>query len=223
MMFYSNNMPCIALSEDFIYSAKAQAGSPLVVNPKDVYYRPFYNLPGFNLICNAWQYTQTDPATATRFGPIPISLLDAIDNRSWSDLGHPGLDKAKALKLSDAERELLKTLRVTLTFIGEPATIDVNRGFWDVPNVRTALPRVAETLPPVVSRPFCKTIKMMLAWAIEISVKLPISSSELSNNDVSLGFLNIPWNRTEKSTNELLFTTDCSTYPLLLATLAVVV
>lgn len=221
-MLHSNNMRCIALSEDFIYNPQIQAGAPLIVDPKDTYYRPFYNLPSLDLICNAWQYANTDDALVDRVGPIPISLLDPADG-SWSDLGHPGLDKAKAPTLTDAQRELLKSFQVSLTFVGKPAVIDVNRGFWDEPNIRTKLPTVAKTLPPVVSRPFCKTIKMMFAWGIEISIKLPVSVGDLLSKNVSLSFLKIPMVPVKDSPNEMRFTAGCTTYPLLLATLATVV
>ncbi|CAM1510819.1 Fc.00g083320.m01.CDS01 [Cosmosporella sp. VM-42] len=218
----NNNMRCIALSEDFIYNPEVQAGGSLTVDPKDTYYRPFYNLPNLDLVCNTWQYMNTDETTVDRVGPIPISLLDAAD-RSWSDLGHPGLDKAKAPTLTDAERDLLKSLQVSITFVGAPAVISVNRGFWDEPNIRAKLSTVAKTLPPVVARPFCKTIKMMFAWGIEISIRLPVSVNDLSSKNVSLGFLKIPMAPVKDSPNEMRFTAGCNTYPLLLATLATVV
>jgi hypothetical protein len=218
----SNNMVCIATSDDYIRDPDVMAGGKIVVNPKDRYYRPLYSLPNFDAICNNWQYMNTDSSTIERVGPYPISMLDAAE-RSWSDLGHQWLDSAKEPKISPAQRELLQTLQVSMTFVGRPAAVGLDRGFWDVPNVRKKLKSVSKTLPAFVRRPFCKTTKMLFVWGIEIRIKLPVAVDDLSSKNVSLGFLKVPLAPVKDSTNELLFTAGCDTYPLLLAVLSSII
>jgi len=45
-------MPCIVVSEDYIRDPTYQASGKIVVNTKDVYYRPLYDLPNFDATYN---------------------------------------------------------------------------------------------------------------------------------------------------------------------------
>jgi hypothetical protein len=167
-------MPCIVVSEDYIRDPTYQASGKIVVNTKDVYYRPLYDLPNFDATCNNWQALNSDAGKVERVGTLPILMVEAV-SRSWSDLGHEGLDSAILAPLSDAQKDLLKSLQMSLTFLGKPAAVSLDRGIWDVPNVRNKFKSVASTLPSVVRRPFCKTTKMLFAWGIEISITFPMS------------------------------------------------
>lgn len=223
-------MPCIAVSHDYIHDPEVMAGGKLKVNPQDIYYRPFYSLPDLETRCNDWQSLNVNLSTTQRYGPVHISLLDAVD-RSWSEIGHDGLDKAKAAKLTPAQIAMLGSLKISLTFVGKPAVIDVDRGFWDVPHVRRKLPDVADSLPPALRRKFCKTVKMMFAWNIEITIKLA-SDAQVSTEsttpapslgDLNLSFLKMGIAPDASVAGELKFVSGSPPYPLLLAVLAQVV
>jgi len=219
-------MVCVAVSEDTIYTQFPSPEYPYrnYVDLKERYYRPRYTLPNFDSTCNQWQYANTSGPETARRGPYPVSLIDAID-APWSDLGHEKLDKAEPHRLSDKQRNLLKNIQISVTFIGKPAIIDVERGWWDVPNVRRDNPEVAATLPKFLKRPFCKTTKMMLAWGIEITFKLPSGAGEDFSvaENVSLNFLNVCPEAVPGQPNVWKFTAGCNTYPLLLAAVAKVI
>ena len=170
------------------------------------------------------------PSTSQRYGPVQISLLDVMD-RPWSEIGHEGLDKAEAPTLTRAQIAMLGFLNISLTFVGKPAVIDVDRGFWDVPHVRRKLPDVADSLPPALRRKFCKTVKMMFAWNIEITIKLAsgaqVSSGSFSPapslGDLNLSFLRLGLAPDASKADELKFVSGSPPYPLLLAVLSQVV
>ncbi|CZT05737.1 uncharacterized protein RCO7_03908 [Rhynchosporium graminicola] len=217
-----NNMPCIAVSDDYIRDPTIRPSGKIVVDPKDVYYRPLYNLPNFDATCNNWQAINSDVSKIERVGPLPILMAEAA-SRSWSELGHDGLDSAIPAPLSDAQKELLQTLQISLTFLGKPAAVSLDRGMWDVPNVRSKF-KVASTLPAVVRRPFCKTTKMLLAWGMEICITFAISVTDLSKEKISLaGFKIPPLDADADNPNQMRFVAGRSTYPLLLAVLAKIV
>lgn len=229
-------MPCIALSDDYIHNPRFDSDGKLVVDPKNIYYRPFHNLPDFTTLCNDWQSLNTDAGTTSHYGPISISLLDARD-RKWSELGHTGLDDAATQTLTDVQVKLLGKLRISLTFVGKPAVLDVDRGFWDVGNIRNKNWGVANTLPAALKRNFCKTVKMMFAWSIEITIKLlpgdevpPVTdqangtsahtATTVDIEDFNLAFLKLGLVPSKSTSNQLHFVSGNAPYPLLLAVLA---
>jgi len=71
-------MPCIVVSEDYIRDPTYQASGKIVVNTKDVYYRPLYDLPNFDATCNNWQALNSDAGKVERVGTLPILMVEVL-------------------------------------------------------------------------------------------------------------------------------------------------
>jgi hypothetical protein len=107
-----------------------------------------------------------------RDGPYTIPLADVWE-RSWADLGHPLLDRAKqAVPLTDERKELINSLGVTVTFLQRPRVANVSRGPWDVNDARARFD-LNPNAPQSLSKTVYKTSRLIIALGVEIELKVP--------------------------------------------------
>ncbi|KAM5526629.1 hypothetical protein FOXYSP1_20967 [Fusarium oxysporum f. sp. phaseoli] len=88
-------------------------------------------------------------------------------NKTWAQLGiiEPDGD-------NDIDETPEMDFQVTLTYTGM-GVFDVKRGLWDINDFRTLLPQLASTAPSDCHKPLYKTNKLLLAYGVNLIVKLP--------------------------------------------------
>lgn len=112
-----------------------------------------------------------------------------------------------------------------MTFTGQLGILDVDRGDWDVPNFRSQLPKLATTAPKAFRRKVCKTTRILLAWSVEITIKLLNSSGDMGTASTNLDNINLTFLKAglvpdSSKPGQITFRSGATPYPVLLAVLA---
>lgn len=182
-------MPCAYLKEDYVRDAHLNGDTPITVDPSQIIYQPFYDLPRWAATCNS-RATNTPSATAATRYTIDLVGLDDV---TWSMLGHAGLDQAALPKMTNEEAMVFSQLQMSVTFMGQPQAFDVNRGLWDMKAPRSAGIKLSAKAPQVIQGRVCKTTRILVAWVYEITLKLPKTIDDDVLQGVSLAFLRLPF------------------------------
>lgn len=216
-------MPVIATDDDWLQKLRLNPG----LDPKDsfdpklVYYRPQYTLPQYQATVDSWN--KNGPRSdLKRDGPYMIPLANIWDE-SWSDLGHPLLDKAKPKEnLTAEQKDFINQLTATLTFLQDPYMNNISRGVWDMTKLRGTFP-LLDNAPKAIQDPICKTSKLYLTWGIEIELTLPevVSSSTVKN--ITLAAMNLPLRHVGPDGKKLVFSAGGTSFPVLVGALADVI
>lgn len=200
-------MPCINISDN---------DSQSTADPKDIYFRPLYELEDYNSRYQSW-LNGAWQRPAIWDGPHPISMAGAR-MRDWASLGHPGLDSLPTQLGRDDIDALLDKTKITISYQGgRPAWFDVSRGLWDMTTIlgRTQLPAEA---PSYMRERFCKTTKLIMAYGCRIDVVLPAGIAEESI-EILLDVLPLPLQEVPSAPGKYTYTRT-SNYPSLLGVVA---
>lgn len=207
-------MPCTTANPDFVHST-ANGKAKAAVDSTNTYYRPFHQLPNWETICNTWIDESGDRSKDTKFD---INFQDLVDV-TWKSFGHTELDSAPPMKLNGEDMAAISQLRGHINFIGKPMAIDVERGLWDIKGLRYLEP-LSETAPRVVTQPFCKTTKFLMAQGFDIVLELPETIGTMSVGKVNLSGLRLPESRRSADGRTITFTTGQRNYPWIVGVLA---
>ncbi|RKK76445.1 hypothetical protein BFJ71_g16937 [Fusarium oxysporum] len=208
-------MACSAMSDDFVRRAMLNGNQKIELDPADIFYRPAYSLPNWEMVVNHWSDDKVKPYSFK----IDFSGLADV---TWESMGHKKLDNVHVPKLNKVQRELLKKLKGKVIFYGKPQVLDVERGLWDVKQLLQA-GKLSKFAPDSVKHKFCKTTRMLLCWGYDIELTLPESIGSKSIEDINLSFLRVPVAEISDNGRVLKFTTEQTNYPWLVAVLATVV
>ncbi|KAF4782144.1 hypothetical protein HER10_EVM0008257 [Colletotrichum scovillei] len=185
------------------------------VDPSTIFYRPIHTLANWETICNDWAVEKTKTYS--------YSIdFDGLPGVTWAELGHEGLDAVESPKLKNDQQALVDQLQGKIIFYGKPKVLDVERGMWDVKQLRQA-GNLSPYAPETVRHKFCKTTKLLLSWGYDIELTLPESIGTTPAKQANLTFLKLPL--ADRSPNErvLKFSTEPTNYPWLVAVLATVI
>ncbi|KAG5655563.1 hypothetical protein KAF25_003900 [Fusarium avenaceum] len=219
-----NNMPVIAVDEDWLERGIRDQTKTIaeLVDPKLIYYRPFYSLSHYEMTTDYWIKSIGASSEILRDGPYMVPLAGVWD-RQWSDLGHPLLDSFQPHEtLSDDQKQFINSLSATLTFLQKPYSGALDRGLWDVTNFRDKF-KLHPNAPSVIKKPICKTSTLIMAWGIEIEITIPevVLWSEAKNS--TLAVMDLPLKSVGGDGNKLVFSSGGDGIPVLLGALADIV
>ncbi|KAL7763931.1 hypothetical protein ACKLNR_005076 [Fusarium oxysporum f. sp. zingiberi] len=151
-----NNMPCAVSDVDTLNERATQQA--------DIVYRPRYYLSGYRSTAKRWRDEYYDKSSAPE---QRLVSFEDLKNKTWAQLGiiEPDGD-------NDTDETPKMDFQVTLTYT-RMGVFDVKRGLWDINNFRTLLPQLASTAPSDCHTPLYKTNKLLLAYGVNLIVKLP--------------------------------------------------
>jgi hypothetical protein len=209
-------MPCSAATVEYLRGA-----FEINVDPSTIYFRPSYKIVGdWKQRCNEWLTLKDERQYDTEH----IFKFKNIDKRDWKELGHEELDSAEPIKFSDKEKEIMNQLECVLRIKGKIQAVDVERGMWDVKNLRKELKNLGATASEEIKRPFCKTSRLLLAWAVEVEIRpIPEAMDVLSIADISEDLIRFPTAQRSENGKGLVFKAGGDNYPILLGVIAKVV
>lgn len=203
-------MPCYAIDLDYVRENQVNNGN-LHLDPRDIYYRPFYSLTDYERTCNNWNKLNLPPTDVT----YPISL-DQKDLGTWAELGHEALDATEVSGFSSAQAELLATVTASITFRSKPAVINIDRGFWDVVPLRQIA--LAATAPSYLKEPFMKTTKLLITKGFDIDIQIPTGYTGPTSG-LRITRWGIPLASISEDQKHLRFSASGEAYPIILAVL----
>ncbi|KAH8817317.1 hypothetical protein F5884DRAFT_896975 [Xylogone sp. PMI_703] len=205
-----NNMP-VALRD----IVPAGSGKPPGTG---VAFLPLYYLSGYATASNTWIMNSGSlPSQSLPFSPVPV------ETKTWTHLGFSHIvDEVASESVS-----WIKDVKIVLKFNGMGA-FDVRRGLWDINGVKTVLPPLKPTAVDTLKNPILKTVKVLIAYGVELIVHLPpkvvediraeTSSSTLVILPELLGNLPATWN---SDNTALIASLDAhNAYPVLLGVLS---
>ncbi|KAJ8131566.1 hypothetical protein O1611_g2061 [Lasiodiplodia mahajangana] len=133
--------------------------------PTDIVYRPRYYLSGYQSTAKRWrdEYCQKFTSPEQR-----IISFEGLKDLKWSQLGITDSDSDDDFEATAETADF----EVTLTYTGI-CSFDVRRGLWNIDDFRTLLPQLASTAPPDCKQPVYKTTKLLLAYGVDLVLKLP--------------------------------------------------
>lgn len=213
-------MGVLADTGDFVYRKFPER----TIDSKLLYYRPLYNLPGFETTVLQWNAFWAQVPEATR---EQIAMPLAVWDRKWKTLGHPLLDEVEpAETLTPAQKDYIMKLDATITFLYKPTAVDVYRGLWDVSDFGRF--RREHPLPPSapgdLKAPVCKTTSMIMTWGIEIELILPEPlPADTVVERLTLTVLDLPLAKVSDDKRKLAFRSTYNGFPILLGSLARIV
>ncbi|KAM0428833.1 hypothetical protein ACHAPT_006633 [Fusarium lateritium] len=214
-------MPVVAVDQDWLQAAlQDPTKNPQdLVDPSMVYYRPLYSLPQYATTADYWTETVGASSRMVHDGPYMIPLAGVWD-REWSELGHPLLDHAKPHEsLSDDQKNFINSISATLTFLQKPYAGNIDRGLWDVTDLRGKF-NLHPDAPPSIKSRGCKTSKLILAWGIEIVFTIPDIISLDAVKNVTLAAMDLPLKSVGKKGNKLVFSAGGDGFPVLVGAFA---
>ncbi|KAF4335363.1 hypothetical protein FBEOM_10772 [Fusarium beomiforme] len=151
-----NNMPCV-VSDVGILNGRA-------TQQADIVYRPRYYLSGDRSTAKRWRDEYYDKTAAPEQRLVSFEVLK---NKTWAQLGI-----IEPTGANDIDNTPEIDFNVTLIYTGI-GVFDVKRGLWDINDFRTLLPQLASTAPPDCHQPLYKTTKLLLAYGVNVILKLP--------------------------------------------------
>jgi hypothetical protein len=220
----SNNMPVIAVDQDWVEVRKANPDTDKekFFDPNLKFYRPLYSIPKYALEVSYWIQGAAISPTDDENGTYSVPLAGVWD-RSWSELGHPALDKAAPyVPLTPEMKNFFNSLEVNLRFIKRTFAGDVARGMWDVPDLRDKF-ELQSSAPQSIREPVCKTSRLFFAWGLEMEVIFPEVLPDAAIKKMSISALGMPLKRVSGKNDRLVFTSSNAGYPVLVGGLADVV
>ncbi|KAI0097924.1 hypothetical protein GGR51DRAFT_552818 [Nemania sp. FL0031] len=133
--------------------------------PTDIVYRPRYYLSGYQSTAKRWrdEYSQRFTSPEER-----IISFEGLKDLKWSQLGITDSDSDDDFEAT-AETAAFE---VTLRYTGI-CPFDVKRGLWNIDDFKTLLPELVSTAPPDCKQPVYKTTKLLLAYGVDLVLKLP--------------------------------------------------
>jgi hypothetical protein len=155
------NMPVSAMNQDYV-RRHVESGKPIVVDKASIFYKPFYDLPGWETVVNNWAVNNNTPR-------VFFINFRGLSQVTWASFGHEELDAVTPTVLTDQQRALVEGLQGKISFYNQPRVMDVERGLWDVNRFRHAGNLTPEA-PQAVRDRFCKTTRLLLTWGFSIEL-----------------------------------------------------
>ncbi|KAL6355139.1 hypothetical protein LRP88_11386 [Fusarium phalaenopsidis] len=172
-----NNMPC------------ALRDRPTHPTEVDKTYLPLHYLSGYESASNDW-IMGTSPSKTRSFSFSPLFSGSSADgheqHKTWSQLG---LNHVEDEKLDDVP-VWMKDVVIEIKYRGMQA-FDIHRGLWDVSGLKTVLPPISEDSVLPLRRPTLKTKKLLLAYGVELVVRLPPEVAKALRSEPTDGEANI--------------------------------
>ena len=216
-------MQCVVTDKNYYVISGAATLPEPAPDPATLYYRPYHMLSGYRTKAQTW-LTKYDPKDYKANRTFINLDFNTAQKTTWASLGHENLDDNNAATTSptaSSERlsETFPSIDVRLSFIGLQA-FDVDRGLWDIKRPRN-LPLSAKA-PSELRQPFYKTIKLLLGYAVDLTVTLPpaVTAADLMKQNHTISLLDIPITNKNAQGSELHVSLGDNAYPVLLAALA---